>query len=112
RAAALPSRLMTSILRPLPRHAPRGRPDDVGLFGPGSLSWRVNGEVVLLLGAGRALLMQLAHPAVAAAVVEHSGFPDDALGRLMRTMDTTFAITFGDSEQSRLAGGRGNTGEA
>jgi uncharacterized protein (DUF2236 family) len=80
----------------------------VGLFGPESLAWRVNGEVVLLLGAGRALLMQLAHPAVAAAVVEHSGFPDDALGRLIRTMDTTFAITFGDSEQSRVAAARVN----
>jgi uncharacterized protein (DUF2236 family) len=99
---------MASILRALPRREPRGRPGDVGLFGPDSLAWRVNGEVVLLLGAGRALLMQLAHPAVAAAVSEHSGFPDDALGRLMRTMDTTFAITFGDSEQSRLAAARVN----
>jgi len=99
---------MASILRTLPRHEPRGRPGDVGLFGPDSLAWRVNGEIVLLLGAGRALLMQLAHPAVAAAVAEHSGFPVDALGRLTRTMDTTFAITFGDSEQSRLAAARVN----
>jgi uncharacterized protein (DUF2236 family) len=100
---------MASILRSLPpREAQWGRPGDPGLFGPDSLAWRVNGEAVLLLGGGRALLMQLANPAVAAAVADHSGFPHDALGRLIRTMNTTFAITFGDTEQSRLAAVRVN----
>ena len=33
-----------------------------GLAGPGSVSWRVNREAALLLGGGRALLMQVAHP--------------------------------------------------
>jgi len=87
---------------------PEGRPGDPGLFGPDSLAWRVNGEVVLMLGAGRALLMQLAHPAVAAGVAEHSGFPDDAFRRLFRTLETMLAITFGDTEQSRVAAGRVN----
>jgi uncharacterized protein (DUF2236 family) len=99
---------MASILRALPTDQPQGCPGDPGMFGPDSLAWRVNGEMVLLLGAGRALLIQLAHPAVAAAVADHSGFPGDALGRLIRTMDTTFAITFGDSEQSQLAAARVN----
>jgi hypothetical protein len=41
---------------------------DPGLFGPGSVSWRVDRETVLLAGGTCALLMQLAHPAVAAGV--------------------------------------------
>src|SRR5689334_5975007 len=32
------------------------------LFQPDSVTWRVNQEPALLLGGGRALLMQLAHP--------------------------------------------------
>ena len=37
-----------------------------GVFGPDSAAWRVNGEaVIVFLGAGRALLLQLAHPWVA-----------------------------------------------
>jgi Uncharacterized protein conserved in bacteria len=43
-----------------------------GVFGPASLTWRVDREVAVFLGAGRALLLQLAHPWVAAAIAEHS----------------------------------------
>ena len=42
--------------------------EDAGLFGPASEAWRLDREAMLLLGAGpRALLMQIAHPSVAAA---------------------------------------------
>ena len=43
---------------------------DHGLFGPESVTWRVNRESVLLLGGGRALLLQVAHPSVAAGVAQ------------------------------------------
>src|SRR3974390_1042304 len=33
-----------------------------GLFGPASAIWHVNREAAIFLGAGRALLLQLAHP--------------------------------------------------
>ena len=33
-----------------------------GVFGPASLTWRVDREAAVFLGAGRALLLQLAHP--------------------------------------------------
>jgi uncharacterized protein (DUF2236 family) len=39
---------------------------------------RVHGERVLLAGGQRSLVMQLAHPLVAAAVAEHSDFPRKA----------------------------------
>jgi uncharacterized protein (DUF2236 family) len=68
-----------------------------GLFGPDSLSWRVNREAVLLLGGPRALLLQLAHPLVAAGVAEHSDFLRDPMGRLRRTLTTMLSIVFGDA---------------
>jgi hypothetical protein len=55
-----------------------GGDGDGGLFGPASMTWRVNREMVLLAGGGRALLLQVAHPLVAAGVEQHSNF--DAQG--------------------------------
>ncbi len=77
-----------------------------GVFGPGSLTWRVNGEAVLLLGGGRALLLQVAHPKVAAGVARFSNYREDPWGRLARTLDVTLAIVFGDPETSRAASER------
>jgi uncharacterized protein (DUF2236 family) len=73
------------------------------MFGPGSLTWRVNGEAALLLGGGRALILQVAHPQVAAGVAEFSGYREDPWGRLRRTLEVTLTIVFGDSETSRAA---------
>lgn len=43
-----------------------------GIFGPGSLMWRISREAAVFFGAGRALLLQLAHPWVAAAIAQLS----------------------------------------
>lgn len=67
------------------------------LFGPGSLTWQVNREAALLLGGGRALLLQLAHPLVAAGVAQHSNFRSDPLQRLWRTLELMLTITFSDA---------------
>jgi uncharacterized protein (DUF2236 family) len=72
-------------------------------FGPESKIWAVNREMILLLAGGRALLMQLAHPKVAAGVAEHSRFQDDPLGRLYRTMSRMWSIVFDDEAQARAA---------
>ena len=69
------------------------------LFGPDTVTARVVSESVLLVGGPRALLMQLAHPAVAAGVAEHSGFEGDPFGRLIRTLDAMTTIAFGTSEE-------------
>lgn len=82
---------------------PPGRPGDPGLYGPGSVAWRVHGEAVLMLGGPRALLMQLANPAVAAAVARHSDFPRDAYRRLARTTRAMLALSFGDLAQAQEA---------
>jgi uncharacterized protein (DUF2236 family) len=80
-----------------------GLPGDPGLFGPGSAVWRLHRERALLLGGGRALLMQLAHPLVAAGVADHSGFDRDPWERLWSTLDAVLTVTFGDREQARAA---------
>jgi uncharacterized protein (DUF2236 family) len=76
------------------------------MFGPGSLTWRVNGEAVLLLGGGRALILQVAHPKVAAGVAEFSDYRRDPWGRLYRTLALTLAIVFGEPGASRAASRR------
>ena len=74
-----------------------------GLFSDDSVTRRVNRENILLLGGGRALLMQLAHPKVAAAVDDHSDFRSQPIRRLRRTVRMTMAIVFGDRETALAA---------
>ena len=74
-----------------------------GLYADDSITRRVNRENVLLLGGGRALLMQLAHPKVAAGVDEHSDFRIRPIRRLRRTIRMTMAIVFGDRETATAA---------
>lgn len=74
-----------------------------GLFVPGSVSWRVNRELLVLAGGTCALLMQIAHPAVAAGVEAHSNFQADPFGRLQRTLGASWAIVFGDGPSAERA---------
>ena len=67
------------------------------------MTWRVNSETALLLGGGRALLMQLAHPLVAAGVAHHSDFRTNPLPRLTRTMELTLALVFGTVDDAMAA---------
>lgn len=78
------------------------------LYPRDSITWRVNQEPALLLGGGRALLMQLAHPGVAAGVAEHSDFRRRPVERLLRTLQLTLALTFGSRDQALDAARRIN----
>jgi uncharacterized protein (DUF2236 family) len=71
-----------------------------GVFGPGSMTWRVDREAAVFLGAGRALLLQLAHPWVAAAVADQSRVFADPVGRFHRTFGVTFTMVFGSLDQA------------
>jgi uncharacterized protein (DUF2236 family) len=75
----------------------------VGLYADDSITRRVNRENILLLGGGRALLMQLAHPKVAAGVDDHSDFRTHPIRRLRRTVLVTMAIVFGEKETALAA---------
>ena len=74
-----------------------------GIFGPDSQTWRISREAAIFLGAGRALLLQLAHPWVAAAVAEHSRTLADPIGRFHRTFDIVFTMVFGTLDQAFTA---------
>lgn len=70
--------------------------------GPGSITWKVNREVSVIAGWGRAILLQLAHPAVAAGVHDHSSFRGSlfsSVRRLHSTVGAMLSITFGSTEQ-------------
>ena len=57
---------------------------------------------MLLLGAGpRALLLQIAHPLVAAGVAEHSDFRSDPWARLSGTLRSYLRIVYGTADAAR-----------
>jgi len=64
------------------------------LFQSSSVFWRVNREMTSALAGPRAVLMQIAHPLVAAGVADHSRYRDARFGRLYRTAMAAAAITF------------------
>jgi uncharacterized protein (DUF2236 family) len=76
---------------------------------PTAISWRINAERVVLVGWLRALLLQIAHPLIAAGVAEHSTFRGSTragVGRLQQTVEAMLAIAFGtDDERERALDG-------
>jgi uncharacterized protein (DUF2236 family) len=74
-----------------------------GVFGPSSMMWDIDKEAVIFLGAGRALLLQLAHPWISAAIAQHSQTLADPIGRFHRTFNTMFTMVFGTTEQALAA---------
>jgi uncharacterized protein (DUF2236 family) len=77
-----------------------------GVFGPKSLTWKINREAAILLGGGRSLLLQLAHPFVSTAIAEHSAVLDDPIGRFHRTFALVFTMVFGTMDQAFTAAQR------
>ena len=93
RAAAGTASLFSHGAHPLARTL--DYPGDPGLFGPGSMTWPVAGDTAVFVGGIRALLVQAAHPEVAAGVAQHSRYRQDPLGRLTRTAAYVTATSFG-----------------
>jgi len=63
----------------------------------------VNREAAVFLGAGRAALLQLAHPWVAASLIQHSSLLSDALGRFHSTFRVVYTMIFGSRDQAMAA---------
>jgi uncharacterized protein (DUF2236 family) len=80
--------------------------DAEGVFGPGSMVWRIDREAAVFLGAGRALLLQLAHPWAAAAIAAHSRSLADPIGRFHRTFSFVFTMVFGSADEAVAAARR------
>ena len=76
-----------------------------------SATWRINAERVVVLGWPRAILMQFAHPLIAAGVAEHSSFQTNRLAPLQRLHGTVRAMlqmTFGGDAGAAAAAERIN----
>lgn len=71
------------------------------IFPPDSAIWRITRERVLLLGGAAAAILQIGLPEVALGVARHSDFRNDTLGRLHRTLEAVYVITFGAPGEAR-----------
>lgn len=85
-----------------------GEPEtaDAGLFGPGSLTWRVHSEPILIIAGLRALLLQALHPLAMAGIAQHSTFREDPWGRLLRTAEYVGVTSFGPTAEVQAAAAR------
>jgi uncharacterized protein (DUF2236 family) len=79
---------------------------DTGLFGPGSVTWRIHADPVMGVGGLRALHLQALHPLAMAGVAQHSGFRADPWGRLLRTVGYVTTVSFGTTDQAERAAAR------
>ncbi len=71
--------------------------------GPGSVTWKIHRERLLILGWGRAVLMQVAHPKIAEAVYAHSYFSHSGqayIKRLRGTIGAMLSMTFDPPEKA------------
>lgn len=100
---------------PKPPHSCEGTPGrcgartlpkmrDYGLFGPGSVTWRIHAHRSLIIGGLRALLVQALEPRAMAAVDQYSTFRRDPWERLRRTSEYLITTTFGDTAAAETAG--------
>ncbi|MGW0802974.1 oxygenase MpaB family protein [Nonomuraea sp. NPDC002799] len=81
---------------------------DHGIFGPRSVTWRVMGEPILLVGGIRALLMQGLHPRAMRGVLQNSALmdPHEAWSRFVRTTEFVRVRTYGTRAEVERAGRR------
>ena len=112
--AALARRALIRNVRAVFNDQSRGQKPVVrspqSMFGPGSVIWRVHGDVVtMMVGGMSALLLQMLHPAVLGGVWDHSNFREDMLGRLRRTARFISLTTYASREDAEAAMARVRT---
>jgi uncharacterized protein (DUF2236 family) len=81
---------------------------DDGLFGPGSVTWRLMGEPIMWVAGFRALYLQALHPRTMRGTWQNTAFadPKEAWGRLARTTGFVRVRTFGSMAEVERAGRR------
>lgn len=76
-----------------------------GYFAPDSMLRRVgDSPLIPLLGAGPAVLFQVAHPLVAVSVAGHSDYGTDLWRRWLRTVRALYLITYGSRAEADAVG--------
>ncbi|HEU5418377.1 MAG TPA: oxygenase MpaB family protein [Streptosporangiaceae bacterium] len=81
---------------------------DHGLFGPGSVTWRVMGDPMMWVAGLRALYLQALHPTVMRGTWQNTSFADrtQAWGRFVRTTEFVRIRTYGSMAEVERAGRR------
>jgi uncharacterized protein (DUF2236 family) len=97
--------MMEPLARAYERSVPE-RPKDGGLFGPGSVVWRVHRDRSFPLAAIRSLMVQALHPLAMAGVAQHSNWQHDPFGRLAATAGYVLTVTYGDTAAAESAAAR------
>jgi len=82
------------------------RDEDLGYFGPDSVTWRIHGATSTFIGGMRALLMQALHPRAMAGVDQHSDFRERPWRRLARTIEYVVINTYGTTAEADEAAAR------
>jgi uncharacterized protein (DUF2236 family) len=77
--------------------------DDLGYFGPQSVTWRLHADPMQWVGGIRALFLMALHPLAMAGVAQHSTYREDPFGRLQRTGEYVGAVTFGTRAEAERA---------
>lgn len=76
-----------------------GPAGDPGLTGPGSVSWKVNGDLASVALAGvPAIVLEILHPSVIAGVQDGSSYREDPFRRARETLGYVLTTTFGNTE--------------
>jgi len=101
RSAGLAERVATAIAASVPTS-----PDDDGLFGPRSVTWRLTGSMTTPIVAIRALLLQALHPLAMAGVDQHSSWRSDPGARLAATSAYEVTVSVGDTASASSAAAR------
>ncbi|MCW2905562.1 MAG: hypothetical protein JWL68_351 [Actinomycetia bacterium] len=83
-------------------------PDEDGLFGPGSVTWRIMARPEIFVGGFRAAYLQALHPRVMRGTWQHTAFADrdQAWGRFLRTAEFVRVRTYGSLAEVERAGRR------
>ncbi|WP_067897604.1 oxygenase MpaB family protein [Nocardia vaccinii] len=89
---------MTDVIGTPGAAAVDSRPAERAPLGPDSVAWRVFGDLTFVFGASRRLLIDVAHPVVAAGVRDYSVFETDPYGRAERTVDMIMGVVYGRAE--------------
>ncbi|WP_158846990.1 oxygenase MpaB family protein [Saccharothrix deserti] len=79
---------------------------DVGLLGPGTVTWQLHADPAMWVAGIASLYLQALHPRAVAAVVQNSNFQEDPLGRLLRTANFVGTVSYGSTEEVEHAAAR------
>lgn len=78
-------------------------PAEFGYFGPGSVTWLIHREPLMMVGGLRALLLQALHPDAMRLLYQRSNFQDDPWARLQSTVRYVVTVSFGSTAEADAA---------